>query len=106
MIQDLRSQLHFVRDVQSVDTTGVPPLCSIRDESAHGLAEATIGLAQLKDELAHEVVVGHNRRPRRRRQENVLDADPEADGWNVLSTAARTSHGYFVVDAPKGRREG
>src|SRR3954454_3409908 len=33
MLKTLHSQLHFVRDIQSVDTEGVEPLQSIRDET-------------------------------------------------------------------------
>ncbi|KAI8624014.1 hypothetical protein F5Y19DRAFT_339902 [Xylariaceae sp. FL1651] len=69
MLSTLSSQLHFVRSIQGVDTTGVSPLRVIRDETAHGLAEQTIGLAELRDALDMEDIVGHARRPRRRRRE-------------------------------------
>ncbi|KAI1820962.1 hypothetical protein F4861DRAFT_521022 [Xylaria intraflava] len=67
MLATLSSQLHFVRAIQRVDTAGITPLRVIRDETAQGLREQTIGLAQLQDALALEDVVGHARRPRRRR---------------------------------------
>ncbi|KAI3327992.1 hypothetical protein HD806DRAFT_345112 [Xylariaceae sp. AK1471] len=67
MLATLSSQLHFVRAIQSVDTTNIMPLRAIRDETAQGLREQTIGLAELRDALEAEDVVGHARRPRRRR---------------------------------------
>lgn len=72
MLATLSSQLRFVRAIQSVDTSGVAPLRVIRDETALGLREQTIGLAELRDALESEVVVGHARRPRRRRQAQGL----------------------------------
>ncbi|KAI1118173.1 hypothetical protein F5Y14DRAFT_300173 [Nemania sp. NC0429] len=68
MLATLSSQLRFVRAIQSVDTSGVAPLRAIRDETALGLREQTVGLAELRDALESEVVVGHARRPRRRRR--------------------------------------
>ncbi|TGJ86783.1 hypothetical protein E0Z10_g1944 [Xylaria hypoxylon] len=66
MLATLSSQLHFVRAIQVVDTTDIAPLRVIRDETALGLREQTIGLAELRDTLESENVVGHARRPRRR----------------------------------------
>ncbi|KAI0432888.1 hypothetical protein F5Y09DRAFT_300671 [Xylaria sp. FL1042] len=66
MLSTLSSQLHFVRAIQSVDTTDVTPLRAIRDETAAGLREQTIGLVELRDALESEDIVGHARRPRRR----------------------------------------
>src|SRR4051812_44154241 len=54
MIATLESQLHFVRAIQQVDTTGVEPLRSIRDETAAGLREASITVERLKDALEKE----------------------------------------------------
>jgi hypothetical protein len=67
MLATLSSQLHFVRAIQGVDTTNVTPLRAIRDETAQGLREQTIGLVELRAALEAEDVVGHARRPRRRR---------------------------------------
>ncbi|KAI0837320.1 hypothetical protein F5Y06DRAFT_86730 [Hypoxylon sp. FL0890] len=104
MLRTLESQLHFVRAIREVDTTGVEPLRAIRDETAQGLREQTIGLEQLKDALAKEDVVGHARRPRRRRGGRVAGqkegeemADPEVEGWDVLGNASETVGRYFVV---------
>ncbi|KAI2784097.1 hypothetical protein F4815DRAFT_268857 [Daldinia loculata] len=99
MLSTLTSQLHFVRAVRSVNTAGVEPLRAIRDETALGQREQTIGLEQLKDALANEDVVGHARRPRRRRQQQGGSggADPGVEGWDVLAGASETAGRYFVV---------
>ena len=98
MASTLQSQLHFVRNIQAVDTAGVEPLRSIRDETRVGLQEATIGLADLEGALAGEVRVGHNRRPRRVREK--IDGTGIED-WDPLKTAARTAGKYFVVTSGK-----
>ena len=46
MLRTLGLQLHFVRKMQSVDTEGVEPLQSIRDETAEGWKDATIGVEE------------------------------------------------------------
>ncbi|KAI1438644.1 hypothetical protein GGR50DRAFT_372301 [Xylaria sp. CBS 124048] len=67
LLATLSAQLHFARAVQAVDTTDIQPLRAIRDETSVGLREQTLGLAELRDALAEEDLVGHARRPRRRR---------------------------------------
>jgi hypothetical protein len=103
MLKTLHSQLHFVRDIQSVNTEGVEPLQSIRDETEEGITEATIGLEDLKEALGKEEFKGRNRRPRRRRGEAV-DTNG-AEDWDVLATAEvkiETAAGkYFVVRSGK-----
>ncbi|EPS33766.1 hypothetical protein PDE_08728 [Penicillium oxalicum 114-2] len=54
MLQTLESQIHFVQEMQRVDTTGVEPLRSIRDESPAAVKESTLGLDQLRDAFAQE----------------------------------------------------
>ncbi|KAK2022035.1 hypothetical protein LX32DRAFT_214598 [Colletotrichum zoysiae] len=99
MLRTLHSQLHFVRDVQSVDTTGVEPLRSLRDETTEGVAEAAIGLQDLQDALGKEIRFGHKKRPKRVRGEKV---DPEGvEDWDPLKTASRTAGKYFVVQSRK-----
>jgi len=100
MIRTLESQLHFVRAIQQVDTTGVEPLRSIRDETVAGLAEATISVERLKEALEGEETWGHCRRPRRRRDIPVDTAGSE--NWEALGTASRTAGRYFVVKSSKG----
>jgi len=101
MIDVLQSQLLFVRDIQSVDTQGVEPLRSIRDETEAGLKEATIGVDQLCDALSQEVAFGRSRRPRRRK--HTEKASPEVEGWIPLQTASQTTGPYFVVRSGKNK---
>lgn len=101
MIDVLQSQLLFVRDIQAVDTRGVEPLRSIRDETEAGLKEATIGVDQLRDALAQETAVGRSRRPRRQR--GTEKAPPEVEGWKPLQTASQTTGPYFVVRSGKNK---
>ncbi|KAK7978277.1 hypothetical protein PG988_005767 [Apiospora saccharicola] len=106
LLTTLRTQLHFVRSIQGVDTAGVAPLAAIRDETARGRGEQTIGLEALKEVLADEDVVGHSRRPRRRRVEQEQQKKEgqrnEAEDWDALAGASETAGRYFVVRSGKG----
>ncbi|KAK8134668.1 hypothetical protein PG984_006680 [Apiospora sp. TS-2023a] len=106
LLTTLRTQLHFVRSIQGVDTAGVAPLAAIRDEAARGRREQTIGLEALKEALANEDVVGHSRRPRRRRVEQEQQKKEgqrnEAEDWDALAGASETAGRYFVVRSGKG----
>lgn len=102
LLATLRNQLHFVRSIQSVDTTGMPPLRAIRDETAAGLREQTIGLDTLKESLGQEDVVGHSQRPRRRREGLQGGRKNEAEDWDVLAGAGETAGRYFVVRSGNG----
>ncbi|EGX93163.1 DUF726 domain protein [Cordyceps militaris CM01] len=97
MMATLQSQLHFVKAVQRVDTTGLEPLRAIRDETEEGQKEGTIGLGDLQDVLAKEIRVGHYKRPRRVREE----IESEAEKWDALSTASKRAGRYFVVESAK-----
>lgn len=98
MLATLDSQLRFVRAVQSVDTRGVKPLSAIRDETANGVRERALGLAQLRDVLENEALVGHYKRPRRLR-DAPPPVQPDAQEWDALSTASRRAGKYFVVES-------
>lgn len=95
MLETLHLQLHFVRDIQSVNTEGVEPLQSIRDETEEGIKEATIGMADLKEAFLAEDIKGRNQRPRRRRGE-LVDTKGVED-WDVLGAASEK------VETPLGR---
>ncbi|KAK3345268.1 hypothetical protein B0H65DRAFT_201342 [Neurospora tetraspora] len=112
LLSALHSHLHFVRSIQSVDTTDpsslegqeLAPLSSIRDESPEGLAEITIDLKTLEGALAEEDIVGHCRRPRRRKAEEQLTKEKkknEAEDWDVLGCAEQKVGRYFVVRSGK-----
>jgi hypothetical protein len=98
MVEVLQSQLHFVRDIQSVPTAGLEPLTAIRDDSAGGLVEITIGMEQLRDVLNDEAVVGHRKRPRRPQPSRQVMGD---EGWDPLQTASQEAGRYFVVRGDK-----
>lgn len=87
-----------MRDIQRVNTDGVEPLQSIRDETEEGIEESTIGLNDLKEALDREDIVGRNRRPRRKRRGSV-DTEGVED-WDVLGNASdkvETPGGTFFV---------
>ncbi|SMQ46636.1 unnamed protein product [Zymoseptoria tritici ST99CH_3D7] len=98
MLQTLTSQLHFVKQIQSVDTTNVEPLRSLRDETEEGEKEAELGLEALKGALAKEEVRGKFHKRIRRKRE-VQDAEK----WDVLGHAERKTGRYFVVEGGKDR---
>lgn len=103
MLSTLASQLHFVRSIQSIDTTGVEPLRSLRDETARGEAEQTWTLEKMKDALAKEDHVGkfHKRIQRRHTAERDA-ATQDAEDWDVLKHAEKKVGGFFVVQgAPR-----
>lgn len=106
MLATLHSQLHFVRDIQKVNTDGVRPLQSIRDETAEGMKEITINMESLKDAFAKEEIKGRNKRPRRKRTEERLERVPGVEDWDPLSTAKETVQRgggrYFIVRSGKG----
>ncbi|KAH9815312.1 Glu-tRNAGln amidotransferase C subunit [Teratosphaeria destructans] len=96
MLSTLASQLHFVREIQRVDTAGVEPLTSLRDETPEGEKEAEIGLEQLKDAMDREEVKGKALRRIRRRRGGGLEK--EVEHWDMLGMAGKKSGRYFVVE--------
>lgn len=100
MLKTLETQLHFVREIQKVDTTGVEPLVSIRDETPEAVEENTITLADLQGDLDAEEKVGKNGRIRR-----VPRHDPvasKAEKWDLFGMAeGKTMGRYFVVRKEK-----
>jgi Asp-tRNA(Asn)/Glu-tRNA(Gln) amidotransferase C subunit len=98
MLRTLESQIHFVQEMQRVDTTGVEPLRSVRDESAAAVKETTIGLDRLKDAFAKERVSGRRRRVQR--VSSARNGHPEEAIWkgNALDSASKKKGPYFVVE--------
>lgn len=102
MLKTLQSQIHFVKEIQKVDTNGVEPLRAIRDESVEGIEEQTVTLADLQVHLDAEEVVGRNGRIKRRPKED-LEAK-EAESWDPFTMSEGKSKGrYFFVR--KGQKE-
>ncbi|KAJ9308144.1 hypothetical protein DTO217A2_2385 [Paecilomyces variotii] len=101
MLETLESQIHFVKEIQRVDTTGVEPLRSIRDETPEATKENTIGLDALKDTMARERVVGRSRKIERAPAEK--NTRPDGDTWdnNALGCASKTMGRYFVVETSR-----
>lgn len=102
MLQTLQSQIHFVKEIQAVNTTNVAPLRSIRDESEEAVKESTIGLDRLRDVLEKERVVGRSKRIQRMpSDDHGRPDDGEWDG-NALGSASKTKGKYFVVEIKSG----
>ncbi|KAK4548023.1 hypothetical protein LTR36_010743 [Oleoguttula mirabilis] len=103
MLSTLSSQLHFVKDIQQVDTTGVEPLRSLRDETAEGEQEAELGMEAMKEALGMETVRGryHQRIRRRRRGDGVDGESEEGEKWDPLGTAGKKVGRFFVVEGGK-----
>lgn len=99
MLDTLAAQLHFVGEIQRVDTTGVKPLRAIRDETRGAEKEQTIGLDTLKEALANEKTIGKWHR-RIQRDTTPVDAK-DAEDWNVLGSAEKTAGKYFVVESER-----
>ena len=99
MLKTLSSQLHFVKEIQKANTTGVQPLQSLRDETAQGEQEAELGLEALKEALAAEDVQGKFH-PRIRRRRDATKA-VKRDEWNALGSAGKKTGRYFVVEGGK-----
>ena len=104
MMDDLAAQLHFVKEMQKVDTTGVEPLRAIRDETLAAEQEQEITLDTLKEVLAQEEVVGRFYK-RIRRTAETTKPERQPKDWDPLSHAQRTSGKFFVVDSGKGNSD-
>ena len=96
MMQTLSSQLHFVKEIQSVDTTGVEPLRSIRDESAEAMLESELTVEKLQDAFNKEEVRGWSRRIERKKGERVDKS--KSEDWDILGQASRKVGRYFMVE--------
>lgn len=101
MLKTLNSQLHFVKDIQQVDTTDVVPLRAIRDETVAAEKENSITMESLTDAFRKEDVVGKHYKRIKRRREPPADHAKEAEDWDVLGHASRKSGRFFVVDSSK-----
>jgi Asp-tRNA(Asn)/Glu-tRNA(Gln) amidotransferase C subunit len=98
MLSTLSSQLHFVKEIQKVDTTGVEPLRSLRDETTAGELEVELGMKALREARELEEVRGkHHKRIRR----GNGGQGKEEEEWDALGTAGRKVGRYFVVEGGK-----
>lgn len=108
MLSTLHTQLHFVRAIQAVDTTGVEPLRAIRDETVEGMNEHKISLETLEGILEREELAGFRKRPRRVRSgevgEGKADEGREEEKLVEAATRERRERGYYLVH--KGNAKG
>jgi len=104
MLETLESQIHFVREIQKVDTTGVEPLCVLRDETAAGAEDQTVRLADLQEYLDAEEVVGRNGRIRRGDRHDPVARMIERWDPFAMSEGKKRMGRYFFVR--KGRKTG
>lgn len=100
MLDSLHSHLHFVTHIRSVDTTGIAPLQSLRDETSTGIKDQEIGLEDFRDAFGKEEVKGKYYKRIRRRQEDAEEGE-SAQNWDVLGQARKKVGRYFVVDGGK-----
>ncbi|KAK5684436.1 hypothetical protein LTS10_004304 [Elasticomyces elasticus] len=99
MLATLTSQLHFVKEIQRVDTSGLEPLRSLRDETMQGEDEAELGMEALKGALDMEETRGtHHKRIRRKRGVRL---PVEGEQWDPLGTATKKTGRFFVVEGGK-----
>jgi hypothetical protein len=99
MLQTLESQIHFVKEIQRVDTSSVRPLRRICDETEDAQREQTIGLADLKPALDAESRVGRLRRIRRAKGEKLEHPDGQIGAWDPLEVASKKKGLFFVVQS-------
>lgn len=99
MLKTLRSQLHFVRAIQEVDTKGIPPLRAIRDETQSAEDEVKISLDAVKGALEQEEVRGKHYK-RIQRKDGPINTKG-AEDWDILGHAERRAGKYFVVNSGK-----
>jgi Asp-tRNA(Asn)/Glu-tRNA(Gln) amidotransferase C subunit len=100
--QTLQSQLHFVAQVQSVDTTGVEPLRALRDETAEGRKAAMMSLEtpDIKSLLAAEVK-GRLGRPFRKPPARLPWLEDSQKTTKILNVAERRVGRFYVVESRK-----
>jgi Asp-tRNA(Asn)/Glu-tRNA(Gln) amidotransferase C subunit len=99
MLDTLAAQLHFVGNIQEVDTTGIEPLRAIRDETTAAEEEQTITVATLKDAFEKEKIIGTHHK-RIQRETTPVDAK-DAEDWDVLGSAERKAGKYFTVESER-----
>ena len=100
MLETLNTQLNFVKKIQEVDTSGVVPLGSLRDETAEAQKENEIGLDDLEEAFGREETKGRHYKRIRRKQDLPVDTKG-AEDWDVLGHAERKVGKFFVVENAK-----
>ena len=98
MLEDLEAQLQFVRAIQEVDTDGVEPLISIRDETTEAEKEAEITVETLTEDFAKEQVSGIRGRIRR----HGSGKKEAAEDWDALACAPKSAGRFIALDNNNG----
>ncbi|KAI5306531.1 TIM23 complex component [Ascosphaera pollenicola] len=104
LLRDLESQIRFVKEMQSVDTSdaSITPLRAIRDETASAAKENEIGLSgEITQALSRENYVGRARRIERSRPERNPLPDGKTWDGNALRYANKTAGRFFVVQGSR-----
>ncbi|KAK6428481.1 hypothetical protein LTR95_015374 [Oleoguttula sp. CCFEE 5521] len=108
LLASLSQHLHFVNEIQNIDTTGVDPLQGLRDETKQGEREQELGLEALRDALGREKVVGQYHRRIRRVRDVAAKGEEEGNGrgleeemGDVMSMAGKKVGRFFVVEGGK-----
>lgn len=101
MLNTLESQIHFVKEVQKIDTSGVEPLVAIRDETAEAIGEQTITLETLQPYLDKEKKIGGNGTIRRQKPTDMI----RDSGWHPFEMGdgkdTRKKGKFFFVKKQK-----
>ena len=104
MLKSLGSHLHFVNNIRKVDTTGVKPLQSLRDETAAGNREDEVRVEDLAEAFSQEELKGKYYKRIRRNQDMPEDKEG-SEAWDVLGSAEKRVGRYFVVEGGKAGAE-
>jgi hypothetical protein len=99
MLLTLESQIHFVKEIQRINTMGVIPLRSIRDETKEAQKENTIQVRDLEASLEQEHYVGRSRRIQRTKAKRAHRPDGEIWDGDALKSASKSMGRYFVVQS-------
>ncbi|KAK5258625.1 hypothetical protein LTR40_007534 [Exophiala xenobiotica] len=102
MLDTLRQQIHFVKEIQKVDTTGIEPLVAIRDETKEAHTERQITKESLSEFLALEEERGKNGTIRRKKSvepSRVVYQRPKP--WEPEKADDRLENPFRLSDDPK-----
>jgi len=102
LLKTLQSQIHFVKEIQKVDTSGVKPLSAIRDETREAQEENTVHMDDLKEAFAKEQNVGRNGRIKR--DKTQAPRTTPAEQWDPLAHTSEKIGRYFVVRTGEDRK--
>lgn len=106
MLRTLKSQIHFVKEIQKIDTSGVEPLVAIRDETVEAIREQTVTLETLQPYLDKEKQIGGNGTVRRQKPTEMI----RHSGWDPFEMGkgkeTRKRGKYFYVKKQKEKAPG